>query len=258
VELVAAGGVGHLEFGSLRVLRGLVHGVSLRGSVNGLARGDIYRAEDEEGSRSNVRRFFCELGLSGDEVFRCRQVHGSRVVVAEGCSGGQAEADGVCTRSRGLGLMLLGADCPLLVVYEPVAGVLGVAHAGWRGTVGGIAVSLVETMVSLGGRASRMWAGIGPGICGSCYEVGEEVATAAGDLFGAMGELLVRAGGGQERWYFDLAGANRRLLEEAGLRADRIELSGCCTYESGERFPSYRREGAGAGRWVLAAGMLGA
>jgi hypothetical protein len=162
------------------------------------------------------------------------------------------------TNVRQIPLLLLGADCPLLIAYDPVRQVLGVCHAGWRGTVQKIACHMIQIMRDMyKSETGDIFAGIGPCICGTCYEVGQDVVDQAEENLRHTREFIREKDSLPARkWQFDLAAAIRLQLMEAGLHRRNIEESGCCTYEQPELFYSYRREGQAAGRWALLAGLV--
>ena len=236
----------------------LRHGVSVRERPDGLA-GNFSRRNPPLIQESKM--LFCNaIGLDANTLVRHKQVHGNRIVVVTRPGETVGQADGLCTNRFDIALMLLGADCPLLIVYDPTAPSVGLAHAGWRGTVQHVTRNLIETMTGeFGCRAGDMLAGIGPGICGDCYIVGEEVMMLALLNLRQSAGLFRPARIGNnihpERWYFDLIESNRRELQEAGIPAGNIETSGYCTFERHDLFPSYRREGTAAGRWALIAGL---
>jgi YfiH family protein len=123
------------------------------------------------------------------------------------------------------------ADCYPIVLWDPERGCVGLAHAGWRGTDARVGPAAVRAMCDeFGSDPSHIRAGIGPGICGRCYEVGEEVAS-------RFDQRFVGAGPG-DRFLLDLAAANRAQLEEAGL--SQVSVLGLCTKES-LFLPSHRR-----------------
>ena len=247
------------QFVNLTDQRRLRHGVSVRERPDGLACN--FSRRNPQLVRESKMLFCNALGLNANTLVRHTQVHGSHVTVVTRPGEIVGEADGLCTNRFDVGLMLLGADCPLILVYDPGTPAVGLAHAGWRGTVQHITMNLVETMTgTFGCCAGNMLAGIGPGICKNCYIVGEEV------MLIAMLNLRRTAGlfrpapaenaNHPARWYFDLIEANRRELQEAGIPADHIEISGFCTFERIDLFPSYRRDGVQAGRWALLAGLV--
>ena len=257
-------GIKHLVFERLSGCDGLRHGVSLWRQEFGefdFSRGNPDQAGDNPDQMNNNLKKFCQaLELNDQSVVQAQQVHGAKIAVIEKAGQNPGPADGLCTKTAGVPLMMVGADCPLVVVFDPIGQVMGLAHAGWRGTVGQIVRRLVETMVEkFQGRPEHMLAGIGPGICRKCFVVGEDVITEVmNNLAGA--EQLIQpiddfAADGQQRWNFDLAQANQKQLMTAGLAKENIELGSCCTFEQPGEFPSYRRDGKSAGRWALIAGL---
>ena len=246
-------GIGFLTFSQLGGMQGLRHGVSLRGQ--GPNEMDFSLGQGTEEWRGKAERLAEAVGLAGYSVVRAGQVHGARVVRVDEPVAVVANADGLCTNCAGMALMLLGADCPLILVYDPLRKALAVGHAGWRGTVQGMAGKLVAALGrEFGCEAKDLLAGIGPGICGNCYEVGAEVVEQMRAGLGEGGEFI-RPGRDERHWWVDLAEGNRLLLMAAGVRRESIEMCGCCTFEQVEWFPSYRREGERAGRLAMLAGL---
>jgi len=171
-----------------------------------------------------------------------RQIHSTTCVSAAGRRGVLGEGDALLENTPGSVVAIRTADClPILLVDDRHRAVAAV-HAGWRGTVAGIAQRAVEAMhqqfASLPG---DLHAAIGPGIGPCCYEVGPEVAA----QFGRQG-----------RAHVDLAGTNRRQLIEAGVTPERIYASNLCTMCRAEEFHSFRRDKAAAGRLFSFAGIL--
>ncbi len=250
-------GIRHLVFERLSGYDGLQHGVSLRRQEFGEF---DFSSGNPDQLQSNWEKFCQALELDGQSVVQARQVHGAKISVIEKAGQEPGPADGLCTKTAGVPLMMVGADCPLVVVFDPVGQLLGLAHAGWRGTAQQIAKQLVVTMAEkLQGRPERMRAGIGPGICRKCFVVGEDAIKEVMNNL-AEAEQLIQliddpAATGEKRWHFDLARANQKQLMAAGLAKENIELSGCCTFEMAGEFPSYRRDGKAAGRWALIAGL---
>ena len=140
-------------------------------------------------------------------------------------------------------LLAIGtADCYPILLADEEAGVIGAAHAGWRGTVGRIAERTVQAMTELGARPERVKAAIGVGICAAEYPVGEEVAQAFAEA--GLGEHLSAAR------HLDLGAANRQVLLEVGVLPQHLWAAGGCS--TGEDFYSYRRDAGVTGRmWGL-------
>ncbi len=184
------------------------------------------------------RRFAAAVGVDPERLSFAAAVHGSEVLrierpgtVAKGC-------DALITAEPRLPLFATFADCYPILLFDPVRPAAALVHAGWRGTAAGVVTNAVRALErEFGTRAADLIAGIGPGICGDCYEVGAEVAERFPDEF-----LRPSANG---RFLLDLAGANRRSLVAAGVDAANVFQHGACTLQD-ERLPSHRRDGDGA------------
>jgi YfiH family protein len=191
------------------------------------------------------------LGVAARDVRYARQVHGDACLDADlsGAGGLVGTGDALYTRERGRPLAVFTADCVPLVLVDPAAPALGLAHAGWRGTVRGIAGRLVAALVERGARAERLRAAIGPSIGPCCYEVDEPVVGPLRAAFPAAWERWVRPGapGRDGHWSLDLWAANADQLAAAGVAADAISMPRLCTGCRRDLFFSYRKEGM-AGR----------
>jgi len=192
------------------------------------------------------RRFVAAAGLDGSQVALARAVHGADVAVVR--SPGPVEAvDGLITERPRLGLMLLLADCYGVVLHDPRRGVLGLVHSGWRGTAGRVvevALGIMERDFNC--HPEDVVAGIGPGICGACYEVGEDV----GELFDSAFTRPSGAG----RILLDLRACITAQLLRSGLGSDHVHAHGACTREDAQ-FPSHRRAATGE-RFACLAAMI--
>jgi YfiH family protein len=206
---------------------------------------------DAEGAEQARERLRAATGVA--ELVRGYQVHGSHVNVVEraGEAAGVAEleADGQATGLRGVGVMVLVADCLPIALARP--GGVAMLHAGWRGLAGGVLEQGVRALARLTGSPEGMIALIGPAAGPCCYEVGPEVRAALGRRgsvgaagFGdAEGSAGVRDGAGRAR--IDLRGIARERLLVAGVVEVR-DVQACTICD--ERLFSHRREGARAGR----------
>jgi YfiH family protein len=251
----ARGGLAWYGFGSLERGADCVAAVSTRhGGVSDGELGSLnlsYRVGDEpDHVAENRRRLFDALQLDPARAVAAGQVHGARVAVLDQ-KNDQDRVDGVdglVTAVRGLPLTLLYADCVPILAADPVRGVVGVGHAGWRGTVAGVAGALVAAFVAgFGSDPADLLVGIGPSIGGCCYEVGDEVVRAfaeRGDDFGAFGRMV----GG--RWRVDLKGANRRQLRAAGVPDANLVVAPWCTACRVDEFYSHRAQSGRAGRFA--------
>jgi len=166
---------------------------------------------------------------------RLQQIHSAVSLVAHkpGCVG---EGDALVTREIGVAISVRTADCFPILLADPETRSVAAVHAGWRGTAAGVVRTSLDRMRSEFGTDQRnVFAAIGPGIGACCYEVGVEVAKQFG----------MQAAG-----HLDLAVENSNQLIAAGLRPDRIELVGGCTFCHPAQFFSWRRDHDRAGRMI--------
>ena len=217
---------------------GLRHGFTTR------AHGDFaWPALQTDEGVARLAALGAEVGFDPGLLVTAEQVHGSTVAVVhlcESCGPGSRipHTDGLITEEP-WPILVTVADCYPVIVFEPDAGMVALVHAGWRGTVAGILPRAVARLVrESGGRTSELRAGIGPGICAGCYEVGDDVVQAA---FGAGLGGHVSGDADLARKRFDIAAALQAQLLETGLRAENIEILGRCTFEDAE-LPSFRRD----------------
>lgn len=204
--------------------------------------------DDPSAVEENRRLLFAAAGVPMDRLVFQRQVHGDAVRHVQ-APGTIDATDGICTATPDLYLCVTVADCVPVFLYDPVAGAVGVVHAGWRGTVAGIVTKGVAAMTgALGAVPSRIRAYIGPsaGVC--CYTVGEEVATRL------PGSCVVTADGSRR---VDLKSANRELLLASGVPAGSIIVDTSCTICGSGVFHSHRREGSASGRMMGVIGLRG-
>jgi len=193
-------------------------------------------AGDDEAAVAENRRRAIDAVLPGAPLATVYQVHSADAVtvVRPWPHADRPRADAMATDRPGVLLGVVTADCAPVLFADVDAGVVGAAHAGWRGAHGGVLEAVVGEMAGLGARRGRIVAAIGPAIAQASYEVDEAFRghfTAADERFFAQG----RSG----RWQFDLEGYAAARLERAGVgTVDRLGLD---TYPDAERFFSYRR-----------------
>ncbi len=203
--------------------------------------------DDSQQVGENRRRALAALGFAPAGLALLNQVHGSEVVQANPSL--LQTADAQVSDQAGVVLGILTADCYPVLLEDLEAGVIGAAHAGWKGTLGQVAARTVEAMQRLGARPERISAAVGPGISARHYQVGAEVARAV-EAAGLAAHLSASHPSASQ---LDLAGANRQVLQEAGLSADNIWLAGRCTSEPD--FYSYRRDAGRTGRMLALIGL---
>lgn len=188
----------------------------------------------------NRARMAAALGVAPQALFTCQQVHSADAIAIAAPFGADARprADGMATATPGLALAVSTADCSPVLFADPVARVVGAAHAGWRGALAGVTDATIAAMQSLGAARPRILAAIGPMIRQDSYEVGLDLKGRfiAADAANAR---FFRDGAREAHFLFDLAGYVAARLAAAGLA--RIEDIGACTYADVEHFFSYRR-----------------
>ncbi|WP_417729332.1 peptidoglycan editing factor PgeF [Roseovarius sp.] len=177
------------------------------------------------------------MGVEPMCLVTVHQVHSADVVTVTGPMGERPRADAMVTATPGVVLGVLTADCQPVLFADRQAGVIGAAHAGWRGALDGVLEATVAGMVDLGAERRRIRAVIGPSISQAAYEVGPEFIEAFIDDDRGNSRFFVNGEGG--RYHFDLPGFGLHRLRQAGI--GQAEWTHHCTYGDPERFYSYRR-----------------
>ena len=197
-----------------------------------------------------------QLGLDLDDIVMPRQTHSCHTLVIDENFRSmdidkQEEAlegvDALVTALHGVLIGVNTADCVPLVLTDPVAGVIAACHAGWRGTVGRIAGAVVAQMCRQGAVASRILVAMGPSICQSCFEVGDEVVQAFADAHFDL-DAIVQRHQDTGKAHIDLCAANCQALTAVGVAPDHIVTSQHCSRHEHDRFFSARRLGTASGR----------
>jgi len=197
----------------------------------------------------NHHKAFNTLGYRFNSRFDVWQVHGTNIVCADAPRDpnlGFMKADGILTRNPDITLFMRFADCVPILLADPNKGVIGIVHAGWKGTSLQISRAAIETMKEkYGSDPKDIRAGVGPSICSSCYQVGEEVFNAFSENFGDHAEKFFRTNNGD--LHLDLWSANRFTLESSGVQ--KIEIAGLCTADNLDDWYSHRAEAGKTGRF---------
>lgn len=218
---------------------GVVAGITERGG--GPAPFDLGLAGDAPVGAVLSRWRALQAATGAQSVVVSHQVHGSRVSWHQNLPAGlfvQDGSDGHASRTPGLLLAVTVADCIPVYLVDPVARAIALLHAGWRGTAAGILAAGIECLTGrAGSRVENVAMHVGPGICGTCYEVGAEVPAALGIATEGVGPFHV-----------DL---REVLVEQAGRMGMReISQSQLCSSELRNRFFSHRGSGGRDGRVV--------
>lgn len=231
-----------LEFLTSDALAPLRHGFFTRkgGASSGIFAGlncGTGSSDQSEIVAINRARVAQAMDVQPDHLVGVHQVHSADVVTVSGTCADKPRADGMVTDHRDIALSVLTADCQPVLLADHDAGVIGAAHAGWRGTLDGVLEATVEAMCNLGARRGAIHAVIGPSISQRAYEVGPEFF----ETFVAEDPGYARffAQGQDDRMQFDLPAFGLYRLREAGIGL--AEWTRHCTYSDPARFYSYRR-----------------
>lgn len=276
MQLHFSNDVPYYTFSSLSAFPELIHAVSTR-------RGGVSKppfatlnltwasGDDPQAVEKNHRRLCAALNVRRETLVSPQQVHSAEVrrVGAKDRGSFIPGCDALITDESGVALLLRFADCVPILLYDPQRKAIGLAHAGWRGTVAGMAQAAVQAMVeALGSQPGDLVAALGPAIGPCCYQVGPDVAAAVEAAFGADNGLLSSPAWSAEKprkrkspslsapsalpltsrpesLHFDLWSANERQLRNAGVQ--QIEVAGLCTACHSDEFFSYRAENGRTG-----------
>ncbi|AET70206.1 uncharacterized protein, YfiH family [Desulfosporosinus orientis DSM 765] len=218
----------------------------------------LHVGDDSETVLKNRKDWFNLWGVPWNKVVVGEQVHGNHVSWVKDQDGGRgakelvtavSAVDGLITQNA-IGLMAFFADCVPLYFYYPDIKAVGIAHAGWKGTVNKIGQMAIECFEEAGGRTEKAWVAIGPSIGPCCYSIDERVAEQFRSNFEKTPFLFPQEDG---HYFLDLWEANRVLLLEKGIRPENIDIAAICTADNPKWFYSHRRDGALTGRmagWI--------
>ena len=261
-QFVLQQGAGGLWYGTFTHIekQGITHGVSTRfGGVSlqpfhslNLA---LHTGDEDKNVIENRHRFCKGVGIEADDIVTAEQTHGDQVFLVTKQHVGQGakkysesvkNTDALITNVPNIPLMLFFADCVPVLIVDPVHNAIGLAHAGWKGTVAHIGQKTILAMQThFGTNPQDCLVGIAPSIGPCCYEVDHVVIKALQGAFSNWEELVQPSG---DKWKLDLWQANCQQLEAIGVPSHNISLSKVCTECNHELFFSYRAENGFTGR----------
>ncbi|SDL76429.1 peptidoglycan editing factor PgeF [Sediminibacillus halophilus] len=203
---------------------------------------------------ANRQKLADKTGFPLNDWVAAQQIHGTEVAIiteADKGKGSQAQADaiinvdGLVTKQKGILCTAFFADCVPLYFFDPSTSWIGIAHAGWRGTVNGMAEKMVSVLKGNGVQPDTLLAAIGPSINVAAYQVDDKVINLVPN--GLKDEVVHKEESGT---FLDLQRLNELLLQRAGLPPENIKRSRLCTFEESELFFSHRREEGKTGRML--------
>ncbi len=215
--------------------------------------------DDPQAVKDNYCAMKGAVGMAGTRMVTMRQRHGDHVIdVAVPCKDA-GEGDAMVTEAPGVFLGVLTADCVPILCWAntPRRKLAAVIHAGWRGTLSGVAAKTVRHIENRYGTGPQeLWCAVGPAIGPCCYEIGADVSEPLVRAWGDTAEASRECRDGKT--YLDLRRLNTALLAAAGVPEERISTTGPCTACSATEFFSYRRESSiGAGITGRQASFIG-
>ena len=231
-----------LEYLTSDLLHPMQHGFFTRkgGSSSGIFQGlncGPGSSDQTQAVAMNRARVAKEMNVAPDALISIHQIHSPDVVTVTSADQSRPKADAMVTAVPGIALGILTADCQPVLFADAKAGVVGAAHAGWKGALEGVLEATLEAMEALGAERASIAAVIGPSISQTAYEVGPEFLDAF--LADDPDNSRFFAGGKGDRMQFDLPGFGLHRLRQAGV--GQAEWTRHCTYADAERFFSYRR-----------------
>jgi YfiH family protein len=221
------------------------HSLNLGGSVG----------DDIERVRRNREKALNVLGIDPANIYDVYQVHSDRVVISDkplAKDEPHVKADAIITNNPSVTLMMRFADCVPILLFDPVKRAVGIAHAGWIGTINKIAAKTVTQMQqNFGSQPEDMLAAIGPSIGPDHYPVGDDVIAQVVLSFKNNAEQLITQR--NRKSFFDLWKANKLILNEVGL--SHIEIASICTSCNLADWYSHRGEHGKTGRFGAVVGL---
>jgi YfiH family protein len=235
----------YLQASSLSALPGIRHAFFTR--AGGVSSG-IYESlnagigskDPPENVGENRARMEDALGVARGHLVSCYQIHSPDVIVAEKpwTRADAPRADAIVTRTPGIAVGVGSADCGPILFADGEATVIGAAHAGWKGAIGGVLEATIAAMEKLGAQRTRIVAALGPMISQPSYEVGAEFV-AQFTAHDASNTRFFAPSPREDHAQFDLPGYIAMRLTRAGIA--QVEDLKACTYADADRFFSYRR-----------------
>ena len=257
-------------FESLLQYQGVRHFVSTRGGgfsdppYDSLNLG-FHVGDDPENVLKNRERLADTIGIPLTHFTIGRQIHSGNVTIVSEALRGKGSidhsqaidaTDAMVTTVPDTCLMVLVADCVPMLFFDPVRNVIGVAHAGWKGTLEYIASKTVRAMENgFGSSPHNIIVGMGPSIGPCCYEVGPEVIAQVRSIFPSGKEYILNESG-DGKGYFDLWRANLDQLLRAGIQRKNVEMAMKCTCHNPDLFFSYRHQKGETGRFGAGISIL--
>lgn len=205
---------------------------------------------DQDSLFHNLSEVF---NIPEENIYRVRQVHGKDVLIINYQNNKELdmeEKDGLITQKKGIALCTYHADCVPIYFYDSIKEIIGVAHAGWKGTLNNICEAMINAMVkNYDSNIDNIFVAIGPSIGSCCYEIGQDVETLFMDKYSNNEGIIIKR---EDKTYLDLWEANKANLLRSGINYNNIFCSETCTACNIDTLHSYRKEKGTRNRMIAA------
>lgn len=206
------------------------------------------RGDEKENVLENYKIFTEYLGVDYKDIVISSQYHHNNIKIVTEKDKGKGvikdkdyqDIDGLITNIPEIPLITLHADCSAIYFYDPKKGIIGLAHAGWKGTAMEIAGKMVQTMAAQFDTMSEdLIIAISPSICGKCYEIDEDVKKEFHNM-SIDSSPYISYDSEKNKYYLDINNINKAILINKGVKEENIELANICTMENKDLFFSHR------------------
>ena len=195
------------------------------------------------------------MEIPEEKIFRAKQVHGTDILIIndQNINVSKEEKDGFITNCKGIALATYHADCVPIYFYDTKKNAIGLAHAGWKGTLNNICKSIIDGMIKeFDSRVKDIIVGIGPSIGVCCYEIGLDLVKFFSDKYPHEKGIIIER---DDKIYLDLWKVNKINLLKLGIKENNIYHSDTCTSCRVDKFFSYRKENGTKNRMIAAIGL---
>lgn len=248
----------YLQFENLSSFENITHFSSTR--AGGVSKGNLsslnlgYTVNDNpKNVTTNLKLLANSLGFEKSQMVSPKQTHSKNVGIVKSHKDIFPETDALITNIPNICIFIRTADCVPILLFDPVKKAVAAIHSGWKSTVQEISKHTIELMQKeFGTKPNNIIAGVGPSIGPAVYEVGPEVVEAFRKVFGT--NHVIKPITDSDKAYLNLWEANKKILMNAGVLEDQIEIAKMCTYSDTGLFFSARRDHLKTGR--LATGIM--
>jgi len=188
---------------------------------------------------SKREKFLNKFKIKKENFISLKQIHSRKIIVIKNDKKIYSVGDGLITRKKGIALGVFSADCLPIFLFDPKKEIIGILHAGWRGTLKGISKKAIEIFKKEGARPKDILVYIGPSISGKCYEIPRERAKLFIKHFSKFKSKILKQRNG--KYFLDLKRLNKLIFIEKGVLPKNIQISEVCTF-CNENYFSFRRE----------------